>query len=278
MRNENSWIEWGGEGRIVHFAHANGFPPLSYRDLLTPLTSDFTMVSWEARPLWPGAGPEQIQGWEDLAQDLVETLRSRGMNGIIGIGHSLGGVLSLMAAVRAPELFSALVLLDPVLFSGMRALVWRMMKATGRSQRMPLYDGAMRRRDQWPDREMVAETWSNRSIFAKWQASALDAYVENGVFDDPGNGVRLRYPKAWEARIFELTPHDVWADVKKVEIPILALRGEFSDTYMRGAHRRLRRVAQHARCEEVAGAGHMFPMEKPGEISRRIRDFLVSCR
>ena len=38
----------------------------------------------------------------------------RGLSGIVGIGHSLGGVTTMYAALQRPDLFRALVFIDPV--------------------------------------------------------------------------------------------------------------------------------------------------------------------
>ena len=51
------WIDWGGDGPWLHFAHANGIPPATYRSLIAPLAEQFHVVSMEARPLWPGSDP-----------------------------------------------------------------------------------------------------------------------------------------------------------------------------------------------------------------------------
>ena len=45
------WHDWGGRGPILHLAHANGFPPESYRSLVRELTPAFRVVAAAARPL-----------------------------------------------------------------------------------------------------------------------------------------------------------------------------------------------------------------------------------
>ncbi|MGH8747433.1 MAG: alpha/beta fold hydrolase, partial [Burkholderiales bacterium] len=53
------------------------------------------------------------EGWPHLVEQLIDTLEReyRGAP-VLGVGHSLGGYLSFLAAVRRPELFRAIVLLD----------------------------------------------------------------------------------------------------------------------------------------------------------------------
>lgn len=266
----------GGEGTSLVFAHANGFPVKSYRPLINRLGENFEVVGWESRPLVPGTDPQQISSWEVLADDLYSGIKNRFDQPVIGVGHSLGGVCSLMTASSDPGLYRALVLLDPVLFSGLRSLGWGLLKRWGRAHTMPLMAGALRRRDSWPDREAVRRSWAGKAAFDGWTDEAFDAYLRHGIVEDEVSGeCRLRYPKAWEARIFELTPHDVWGAVSELQVPTLVLRGEHSDTFMAGAVSKFVRKCPFADCREIEGTGHMLPMQRPERVAEIIREWLT---
>lgn len=266
-------IEWGGTGPVVHVAHANGFPPGAYGRMIEALTDRARLVSWRTPPLREGSDPGAVRGWEDLAADLGAGLCSAGLGGIVGVGHSMGAVISVMAAVEHPGLFRGLVLVDPVFFTGWLALFWGATKALGRVHRFRLVRGARRRRERWPSRAAVLDAWRNRPPFSRWAPGVLEDYVQHGFVED-GGGVRLAYPKAWEARLFELTPHDPWNVVRRLSIPVLALRGERSDTFLRTAARRLRRVLPRAKVVEVPGTSHFVPMEEPEVVAAAVRGFL----
>ncbi len=76
----------------------------------------------------------------------------------------------------------------------------------------------------------------------------------------------LRYPKAWEARIFELTPASVWRQLRRLTIPMLFIRGESSDTFLERAASRARRDLPTAHVVELAKSTHFVPMEHPREV------------
>lgn len=275
--NRYGWVEWGGQGPRLAFAHANGFPVASYKPLLDILTQDFQVSGWESRPLNSGNDPKDISAWDPLAEDLERALEERFSDPVIGIGHSLGGILNVMAAAARPDLYKALVLLDPVLFSGTRSVLWGLMKRSRQAHKMPLRVGAIRRRDVWPNREVVRNSWTNKAAFEGWTDDAFEAYIQAGFCDDEASdGVRLRYPKAWEARIFELTPHNLWHDVARLEMPVLVLRGEHSDTFMAQSAAKFRRKARHGVCQVVEGTGHMLPMQKPEAVASLIGEWLLS--
>ena len=47
---------------------------------------------------------------------------------MIGMGHSIGAIVTLRAALREPTLFRALVLIDPVLLPRKRMLELRLLR------------------------------------------------------------------------------------------------------------------------------------------------------
>lgn len=110
--------DWGGTGPVLHLAHANGFPPGSYRKLIEQLKPRYHVFTLRSRGLVPGTDPRVMRDWEDMADDLAQALRARGLEGVVGVGHSMGGVATLLASVKYPGLFRAVVALDPVLFTG----------------------------------------------------------------------------------------------------------------------------------------------------------------
>lgn len=268
------WHDWGGQGPLTHLAHANGFPPGVYRQLIGTLRQGLHIVSTEARSLRPGAQTDAIHSWEPLADDLALSLQRRSLRGCIGIGHSLGGVSTLLAASREPTLFSAIVLIDPLLMTGWIRAAWAAMKLVGLGQQIELVRRARRRRMSWPDRQTIRRAYSGKSLFRSWAPGVLDDYLDS-VLIETGDGVSLRYPAQWEARIFELSPHDLWPVIRRLEVPALFIRGANSDTFSRAAARRLGRIGPPIEVEEVPGAGHLVPMEKPEHLGRLVRAFIT---
>ncbi len=270
MPARGAWRDWGGAGPLLHLGHANGFPPEAYRALVEALAPRFRVVTSELRPLWPGADPAACSSWSELADDLVGVLRERGVAGAVGAGHSLGGVVSAMAAVRAPELFSRLLLVDPVIFTGARAVFWGLMQRLGLGHRLPLVGAARRRRDRWPDHDAARRAWRRRPLFADWQGGCFEDYVGCALTPRPDGGLELRYPRAWEARIFETSPADPWPELVRVRVPVRVLRGAESTTLVPAAGRRLERELADCRVEEVPGASHLLPFERPAEVAARL--------
>jgi len=270
---EDAWTDIGGDGPPLVLTHANGFPPETYRIISEALMGHFSVATFAQRPLWSARNPRDLRSWRPMADDLAMAIRERAEGPVVAVGHSLGGVLCMLAASRNPELFSSLVLLDPVVFSGFHAFSWGWVKRLGLGDRFPLVKGAARRRDEWADRSAVRASWSGKPVFKRWDPRVLEDYIEEGVIDGPEDSVILRYPKDWEARLFEICPHDEWVNLRKVAVPTLVVRGETSDTLMPEAARRMAREMPDARVVDLKGTSHFLPMEKPDEVARLVIDF-----
>jgi len=261
--------DFGGDGPALHLAHANGFPPGTYQLLAEQLTSDFHVFALPSRPLWPGSLPQEAPNWQVLAQDLIRGLDEVSVQAITGVGHSLGGVLTLWAAIWRPDLFERVILIDPVILPPFWLWSLRLMRALGR-ERQPLVQGALHRRRAWTSRQACYEHYRAKPFFEAWSDAALYDYVESGTIEKPGGGVELAYPPEWEAHIFGTTPLGIWRDVGHLRCPALFIRGERSNTFQPQAEARLARRLPQARFVTIPGAGHLLPMEKPEEVGEEI--------
>jgi pimeloyl-ACP methyl ester carboxylesterase len=101
----------------------------------------------------------------------------------------------------------------------------------------------------------------------------LDDYIQAAFRKVEDGGVTLRYPKAWESKIFEVTPANVWPELRRIEVPMFVIRGAGSDTFLAGAADRMRRTVPNARVVELEGCSHFVPMEQPLEVAKLIVDW-----
>lgn len=266
----------GGRGvRQGHFATANGFPPQVYRPLVDALGDVCVVYALLPLAMRNSAPPPRRLHWRFLADEMAQQLRAAGLHDLIGMGHSLGGTLSLFAAARHPGLFRALVLLDPVMFPYRYLLSLALLRLLGLHQRLPLVARARRRRAVFASREEAAAHYRTRPLFAAWHPQAFAAYIEHGLVPLPeGQGVRLAYPPAWEAAIFATAPLSVWYWARKVRLPTLVIYGERSHTFLPPARRKLQRLWPHAHFVALPRAGHMFPMERPDETAQIVREWV----
>ena len=92
-------VDFGGSGQPLHFLHANGYPPGCYAPLIGRLVNEYQVFGMLLRPLWPAADPASIRDWKPFSEDLRQLLHQAGAGSVIGLGHSIGAVVTLRTAL-----------------------------------------------------------------------------------------------------------------------------------------------------------------------------------
>nr|WP_298250853.1 alpha/beta hydrolase [uncultured Halomonas sp.] len=241
------------------FAHANGFPGASYRSFLAPLGERFALHPLDR--LGHHADFPVGHNWLALRDELLSSLA--GLEApVVGVGHSMGGVLMAMAAEAAPERFRCVVMLDPPLMLGLDAWGMKAAKRLRMADRVTPAGKSLGRRTTWPDRQAMRHYLRRRGLFRRFTDQALEDYVEGGTrLLDDGQAV-LVYDPDIEVEIFRHLPDHLGDLPRRLRVPHAVLAGEDSDLLTPA---RCRRIRRHAIPLSVVPGTHMFPMEHPDE-------------
>ena len=271
-------FDFGGAGQRLHFLHANGYPPACYQPLFELLKTEYRVFGVLLRPLWEGSQPEAIRTWHPLSEDLLRFLATAPLNKekVIGAGHSIGAMVTLRAALRNPDRFRALVLIDPVLFVPGFMLRWHIVRMLGLGDRLhPLIQGAKRRRRTFDDLETVFRGYRNRDVFRYMSDENLRIFIA-GITRPTEAGYELVYSPDWEAQIYRTGMHDfdIWRGLPRLRVPTLILRGADTDTFFEDAARLVKRKQPNVRVEALPRSTHILPLERPQEVFEIIQAFL----
>lgn len=266
------FVDFGGNGPLLHFAHANGYPPGCFRRFLAPLAETYHVVAVEHRPLWSDDEPQRLHTWHTIAADLIDFFEQEGLRDVVGVGHSLGAVVTMIAAVERPALFSKLVLIEPIFLPPdvLQAL-------TADPEAMasyPLVKTTRNRRNRWPDRQTAFEHFRAKSVFSHCADDVLWDVVKHALIEMKDGRVGLRYRREWEARIYSHPPLNVWHLIPLVDHPTLGIRGAESDALWQPAWEQWQALQPEATFVELEEAGHLAPLEQPGRVAGLVRDFL----
>ncbi len=241
------------------FAHANGFPGHSYRSFLAPLAEHFDVHPLDRL----GHHPDFPVGhnWLALRDELLEHL-ARFPEPVVGVGHSMGGVLMAMAAEHSPDYFRCVVMLDPPLMLGLDAQFMKLAKRLGLADRVTPAGRSLGRRDSWPDRQAMVHYLRRRGLFRRFTEAALHDYVDGGTRELDDGSVVLLYDPDIEVQIFRHLPDHLGELPGRVRVPLGVLAGNESELLTR---RRRRRLTQRGVSLAGVPGGHMFPMEYPDQ-------------
>jgi pimeloyl-ACP methyl ester carboxylesterase len=264
-------------GFPLHFLHANGYPPECYLPLLNRLSGHYHTEAMQQRPLWPDSHPEEISNWKPLTDDFLCFLDQRQSGPSIAIGHSVGGIVALRAALRQPQRFRALVLIDPVLFPPIIIHFWQVICSLGLGYQLhPLVRAAKDRRHQFDDLHRLFNAYRRKPVFRYLGDPELRTYIE-GITCSSDQGYQLRYSVDWEMRIYATSvwpDMDIWNLLPCLKTPLLVIRGAETDTFWASTSRRLQRKATSTKVVSIPKATHLVPLEQPGEVFNEVHSFL----
>jgi pimeloyl-ACP methyl ester carboxylesterase len=252
--------------QIIHFAHANGFPAKTYNKLFSYLESDFEIGYIERHahnPKFP-----VTDGWERLRDELHEEIENRYERKIIGVGHSLGGILHFLVAVEKPELYKAIILLDAPIISRLSSGGVRILKTLDLLDRFSPSQTTRFRRNLWQSKDEVFEHFRQKEKFAVFDEAVLRDYAEHGTIET-ARGYELFFKPSIEAKIYLTLPHNLPKFRGKLKVPAAYIGGTESQEARLA---RLSFMRKHFPFEfHFLEGSHLFPLEKPHETAETIR-------
>jgi len=252
---------------IIQFSHANGFPALTYKTLLDSLQEQFVVQYIDMlghNPTFP-----VTDNWTDLSHELIYTLDKSSTQKVIGVGHSLGGVITLFAALARPDLFKAIVLLDSPIFAFSKAKIVQWLKKIDQMSWITPGKRAIRRRVYWSSFEEALLFFRTRPLFKNFTEECLRNYVTYAT-KSTEQGLYLRFDPHIEAKIYQTLPHNYSEYKQKLQIPGMALIGSKSRV-VHGIDQRSMEKNFNIRCKKIPG-GHLFPFEYPMESAMAIKE------
>ncbi len=263
--------EFGGSGAPVLFAHANGYPVGSYRQFIEALLPACRVTGFHHRPIWSPETPPARLNWKRFADDLIETIEHTQTEPVWMMGHSLGATISTFAAVRRPELFRGLILIDPVYMLRRRVAAMRL-ASQRRLDRLPLVSKTLSRPDHFASQQEAFDFHRAKRTFRGFSDQVMWDYIRAGTRPGSAGEFQLTFSREWEVAAYRSTPY-VWGSIKKIRLPVLGLRGATSDTLSKKAFARWRRLQPQADLRECEG-GHLLPLEFPRQTADQVLDFL----
>ncbi|MDP2549249.1 alpha/beta fold hydrolase [Oceanobacter sp. 4_MG-2023] len=272
---------------VLHLLHGNGFSGLSLLALGNALPEDWSLLLSDI-PGHGGSAPTAHRGfpdWRLLAADLTHFVQQVVATEwtllpdsghlprpeVVGVGHSMGGILTLMMAEQCPDLFQRLILLDPVLFPPALIGSQKLLQVTHLWRHNPLVRRAAARRARWESPAAAAEYLGSKSLYKDWHVLAFNGFLTTGLRPaGAGTGaVELACAPQWEALIFASAPLGLWRAVRNMPVPVHLLVATTGFSFIAPGARRAARLNPLMSVETVAG-NHCFPMEHPEPTARRM--------
>ncbi len=249
-------FEVAGDGPAVVLLHSFLCSGDMWRGQVGPLAARHRVINVDLRGHGASGPVTRAFSLYDLVDDALAVLDSLGVDQAVWAGLSIGGMVSLRAALRAPHRSRALVLIDTdagaeglakrLEYRALAALVRTFGAAPVLPQIARLMFGTTTRRER---PELVAE-WVDRFSHA----------------DVPSALLTLR---ALNER------DDLLSRLAEIHQPALVLVGSEDRSLPPERSRRLAGALPRARLVEIQGAGHLSSLEQPQAVTDAMLGFLT---
>jgi pimeloyl-ACP methyl ester carboxylesterase len=236
-----------GAGSSADFWHLQrtAFPNAHYPDLPGHGTSQPSAISYQLS----ASGENLLDDYAGWVSSFVETA---GLRDVVLNGHSMGGAIALILALRRPGWLRAIIL-------------------TASGARLPVSSDLL-------------------GLVRSDYPAAAEAIVEASFAPPDGppsyalkvrmNGTRrrlLRTPVEVTLADYETCAHfDVTERVGEISLPALCIVGAQDAMVPPEYSKELHRAIHGSKLEVIEGAGHMLPMEKPDEYNHAVAEFVSS--
>ncbi|GLS82061.1 alpha/beta fold hydrolase [Paraferrimonas haliotis] len=264
----------------IVFCNANGFPPGSYKNLLSRLHVS-RIYAPKFRPLWQPWSPDTAGLWRTLSDDLIELIEALQQQSdfagkpVTLVGHSLGATVALIAAHKRPELFKRLILMEPVLLSKKLLIPAKLMPKRMIQKRSPLAVKTLRRQDFFDTQQQAFEFHRKARVFNDYSDEALWDYIEAGTEPvSDGQGFKLSYCKYWEAAFYQKPPW-LWHILHSINVDTVGIRAQRSDTLTQGCWRKWQQLQTRAQYVEMKDCGHLMAMSHPEQTAKVLNRYLT---
>ncbi|CEG57159.1 alpha/beta fold hydrolase [Legionella fallonii] len=250
---------------LIHFAHGNGFPALCYKQMFNYLEKQFDYCYIDRI----GHDPKYPVGenWHNLIREVIDSVKKQAHQPVIAVGHSLGGVLSLLAAIEEPTLFKKVIMLDSPLIGPFKSNMVKLAKSLGIIDRVTPAHRTKERREYWQNREQLISYLRTRDLFKTFTDGCLNDYIKYGL-EYKEDGFYLRFDRHIEYQIYRTIPHVIPQYQGKLAIPAALIYGDKSTVVDRMDVRYMKNHF-NIKCFKTKGT-HLFPMEYPETVAKQI--------
>jgi len=260
----------GGEKKIL-FAHATGFLPWLWHPIIERFTPEYSVWApyiCNYRSCNPYEGG---LSWNVIAEDLAAFSRAQNIENHVQVGHSMGATVSAIAASAYGMKPRGMVLIEPIFLPD------EFYKLKPNLKDHPLASKSIKRLNYWQSEDEAMSYLKNKSFFAGWDEEILALYKQYGMEKMSAGDMKLTCTPESEAAMFMGGwSRDPWPLLPAISCPTLVIEGGKSPNVGLVDIKRAVSLLPEGQYGLVADAGHLIPMEKPGEIASIVKNFIAT--
>jgi non-heme chloroperoxidase len=246
------YVERGAEdpSRVVIMLHGFTDSSYSFQELMDRLDPSIQAIAIDQRGHGDSSKPGCCYAPRDFAADVVAFMDARGIKTATIVGHSMGGVVAQLVAVRSPERVAGLVIVG-----------------SSPSFANPAVEGllsAVKDLSDPIDRDFAHEFQAS-TVHKPIAAGQLDRYVD----------ASMKVPaRVWNDVLTQLLTVDLRPDLRTIKARTLILWGDKDSISTRADQAALFQEIPNATLKVYEGVGHAVHWEAPDRVAADVAAFV----
>ena len=261
------FVDWGRPRRYVYYPtvfllHGDMRTSRSWDAVARNLCGQFHVIALDSRGHGNSDWPESGYTFGQRIDDLEAFADAFQMRDAVAVAHSTGGVVAAKLAERRPDIFSRLMLLEPmvVVTKGFQLMV---------SER------AKRPRRTWGSREEMYDYLKQHPMTGKWRDDVIRDVVAHESYELPDGRLDMKWATAsmdWKER--EGDYHDIRPTLRTLGKPILFVMSDSRADRFHNAVEIAEETADFSMLT-IPNSGHNMYMDQPELVAEAVGKF---CR
>ena len=251
----------------LHFYGGNGFATGIYDPLLKRLAQTFAVTSLAMRGLWvdkPDVTKTPALTREQDADALIQFLEQTQDEPVIGVGHSQGATATALACAKRPDLFSHLILLEPVTFTKRQKILYDLMPRAIKHRAEP-FKGTLVKQYQWASVSDYYNDLRAHRGYRRISDEHLRIFAENSLNEQSDGTFILKFSPEQELANYHGTPFitDALKKLNKLGKPYHIVLGKPSVFVGDKVRKSWQGIVADDDLTILPDYGHLLPMEAP---------------
>ncbi len=244
-----NFIEEGAGKITLVFLHYFGGSAQSWSFVVKELKKYFRCIAIDLCGFGNSHSPSKQLSVKDSADDVIGLIKHLQLENYVLIGHSMGGKIALSIAAGKPENLQSLILIAP-------------------SPPTPEPMSAKARKD-------LLNTFGKPEAIKKLIKKNTVQPLEENIFKDTVADHLKVTSVAWSGWVQQGSLEDISSEMPEINVPVFVISSSFDPNFPTSfLKKELLQYFSYASFHEIAGAGHLLPVEVPSLIVKSIMELL----
>ena len=248
--------------------HATGLCGSTWTPIAERLSQDYLVMAFDQRGHGDTDDSDRGYSFQLAGEDLVALVQALELANIYAVGHSSGGLSTLIAGSMLPDRFEKVVLVETRVGNQPATVPAQDLQIRAERTRM--------KRSVWESQQAMFSAYRDRTAFKDWHDDAFAAFIEGSTKPLDDGQVQLQCLPEVEATFYEQRDlMDTTHYLKNLTAKYLLLLGSYPgcQTHDDPGVTRFLELVPGASVRPMGTGSHFLPMEHPDLVLKQIERF-----